>query len=194
MKLTESIMMKPDFFKRVIFAVFLVVYTLSCFGQDHQKEARLQLQFSEQDSNKFVTAVVNEVENNVLKAPVKDIAVHFYVQRTFSLFPFGEEDLLTDSSGKVTAKFPADLPGDSLGNVTIVVKLENLAEYPDAEVRKVEKWGIPVISNNNGEKRSLWAAGANAPISLLILVNSLIAAVWGIIFFIFFKIYKISRM
>lgn len=187
-------MSTPDFFKQVILAVFLAIPALTCVGQGQQKAVKLQLQYSEQDSNKFVTASVHEIENNVLQGPVKEVAIHFYAQRTFSLLPFGEEDLMTDSSGNVTAQFPSDLPGDSLGNVTIVVKLMNLAEYPDTEVRETVKWGIPVIGNNKGERRSLWAAGANAPITLLILVNALIAAVWGLIFFIFYRIYSISRM
>ncbi len=183
-----------DFLKRFILLGCLFMPLISCFGQDSQKNAKIQLQCSIQDSLKIVTATVNEVENNATKGLVPNVEVHFYVQRSFSLFPFGKEGMKTDSSGRISAQFPDKLPGDSAGNVMIIAKLENLSKYADAEIKEKIKWGTPVISNQKFERRSLWAAGANAPITLLILVNSLIAAAWGLIFFIFYKIYAISRM
>ena len=44
------------------------------------------------------------------------------------------------------------------------------------------------------EKRSLWAAAANAPISLIVIVTALIAAVWYVLLHIIVKLYRISRI
>jgi len=78
--------------------------------------------------------------------------------------------------------------------VSVIVKLEDSDEYSDTETSEVIKWGVPTNIDVGTEKRSLWSAGANAPISLMLLTNILIAAAWGIIFYILFKIYQISKI
>lgn len=181
------------FLKSFMTIVFLVVSSFLCIGQDQPKAVDIQLQFSDKDSVKSVTALLHEMVNKELQQVVKNTSVHFYVQRTFSLLPFGEEGLKTDSTGEVTAQFPSDIPGDSAGNVTIVVKLEDVDAYANTEVRKTVKWGIPVIYDDKVEKRSLWATSANAPISYLLLITSLVAAAWGLIFYIILRLHRISR-
>jgi hypothetical protein len=60
-------------------------------------------------------------------------------------------------------------------------------------VSKTVSFGVPPDIDNLENKRSLAAAGANAPISLLLLVNGIILVVWGIIIYILTEIYRIRR-
>ena len=124
----------------------------------------------------------------------KNQEVYFFVERTFKPLPIGDFFNMTDEEGKVTIEFPSDLPGDTLGNVTIIARIQESDVFPDTEVRREIQWGVPLEIDTDEQKRSLWAAGANAPIPLLIIVNSLILIVWSIIGYMIYGLYKVSRM
>ena len=178
---------------------FLVIFILSArplisFAQEDAKSAIIQLEFTEDGSNKYITAKLNDYTNDSIGQPLEEYDLYFYVERTFSLLPIGDVFNTTDENGEVTIEFPTDLPGDAEGNVRIIVKLEDADDYANAETSEVKNWGIPTPHNESRQERSLWAAGANAPISLLILTNSLIAAAWGIIFYILYRFYQISKI
>jgi hypothetical protein len=163
-------------------------------AQDPGRVAVIKLEFYEEDSVKYITAYVNEFNNDSTGAPIEEIDIYFYVERFFSLLPIGDIFNTTDENGQVTIEFPGDLPGDSVGNVTIISKIEEDPDYGDLEVRKTLNWGVPIVIDVLENKRSLWAARANSPISLLILSNSIIAAVWGVILYILYQLLKISRI
>ncbi|MBR9998215.1 MAG: hypothetical protein KFF73_04550 [Cyclobacteriaceae bacterium] len=161
-------------------------------GQD--RTAEINLEFHEDGEIKLITATVIEVFGDSISEPVPELDLYFYVERTFKPLPIGDIFNTTDEEGKVTIEFPVDLPGDSLGNVIILARIQESDEFADTEVKQEIKWGVPLEIRDNENKRSLWAAGANAPIPLLILVNSLILIAWSIIFYLIFKLYRISRM
>ena len=167
---------------------------ISVFGKDQEKTAVIRLQMLEEDSKKYIIAKVNDWVNDSIGDRVQEIDIYFYVERTFSLLPIGNDYDFTDENGEAKIEFPSDLPGDANGNVVVIVKIEDADEYYDTEVRETINWGIPAYIDDKQSKRSLWAAGANAPLSLILLVNAMIAAVWGFIIFIIFKIYRLSKL
>jgi len=176
----------------VISIALLMVQLSSAFGQD--KKAVIDLELKEDNGQKFITGKAYALENDSIGDPIEGIDLYFYVKRTFSLLPIGDRFNTTDENGEVTVEFPSDLPGDTTGNVQLIVKIADADDYADTSVTKVLNWGVPIVMDQNESKRTLWAAGANTPISLMILTNSLIVIVWGIIFYIFFKIYEISKI
>ena len=153
----------------------------------------IQLRFSVEDSIKYITAQVNEYNLDSIGKPIVELDLYFYVQRTFSQLPIGDYFNTTDENGEVRIEFPHDLPGDSAGNVIIIARIEEDDMFEGIEVTKTTSFGIPFYIDPRANKRSLTAASANAPISLLILVNGIILVVWGIIIYIFTQIYKIRR-
>lgn len=194
--------MKADYlfqaFLKLIFRLFFCIILFFLFSvqysQGQEKKAIIRLQFSEVGVKKYITAKVNEFENDSIGGPVSEIDLNFYVERTFSLLPIGDIFNTTEENGEVKIEFPSDLPGDSVGNVKIIVKILEADEYTDTEVEEIINWGKVTRFNNKQTKRSLWAAGANAPISLLLLTNLLILSVWGIIVYIIYKIFQISKL
>ena len=163
--------------------------------QDEERITPLiQLRFSEGDSVKYITAQVNEYTNDTIGDPIPELDLYFFVQRTFSQLPIGDYFNTTDENGEVRIEFPYDLPGDSAGNVIIIARIEEDDRFESAELSKIASFGVPAHIDQQANKRTLAAAGANAPISLLILVNSIIMVVWGIIIYIFTQIYKIRRV
>lgn len=194
--------MKADYlfqaFFKLIFRLFFCIILFFLFSvqysQGQEKKAIIRLQFSEVGVKKYITAKVNEFENDSIGGPVSEIDLNFYVERTFSLLPIGDIFNTTEENGEVKIEFPSDLPGDSVGNVKIIVKILEADEYTDTEVEEIINWGKVTRFNNKQTERSLWAAGANAPISLLLLTNLLILSVWGIIVYIIYKIFQISKL
>jgi len=178
----------------LLIIIALVCQPLHVYSGEEENTAIIRLKFSEEESTKYITAQLNDFMNDSIGEPLEEIDLYFYVERTFSLLPIGGVFNTTDENGEVIIEFPSDLPGDSAGNVKVIVKLEDADEYSDTETSEVIKWGVPTNIDLGTEKRSLWSAGANAPISLMLLTNILIAAAWGIIFYILYKIYQISKI
>jgi len=161
------------------------------FGQDAMEDAILSISFSEDNDTKIITTKAIDQSG----VPIEDLELYYFVKRTFSLLPIGDPFNSTDENGIIEVEFPNDLPGDPEGNVIIVVKILESDLYNDQTLEVSKNWGIPtVLEDPDAEKRSLWAAAANAPISLIFIVCSMIIAVWYIIFYIIFKLYKISRI
>jgi len=87
------------------------------------------------------------------------------------------------------------ISGDVNGDIIIVTKIIESDIYNDLTIEKTKNWGIPItIENKKDEKRSLWATAANAPMSLILIVSSLILSVWYIICYILYKLYRISKI
>ena len=134
--------------------------------------------------------------------PQEDVEIKFLVERPLSPLPikdvFTPSDdkgrTFTDVNGDIALSFPDDLPGDVDGNIQILIRIVENDDYGTVEIADIKQWGIPTITNDLTLKRSLWASSANAPVSLLIFINSLIVGVWGIIFYILFKIFHIRKL
>jgi hypothetical protein len=122
------------------------------------------------------------------------VKVNLLVERPLSWLPIKGENSTTNEDGTLVFEFPDDLPGDESGKVNLMLKIEDHDHYGNIENNESIEWGIPIVFDDQSTKRSLWAAGANAPILLLILINALIAATWGTMFYILYRIYKISRV
>ena len=182
---------------KTILLFFLVNFELqaTAIRQDDERITPLiQLRFSEEDSVKYITAQVNEYANDTIGDPISELDLYFFVQRTFSQLPIGDYFNTTNENGEVRIEFPYDLRGDSAGNVIIIARIEEDDRFEGVEVSKTASFGIPFYIDYRAHKRSLTAASANAPISLLLLVNGIILVVWGIIIYIFTQIYKIRRV
>jgi hypothetical protein len=188
----DSIFNKSIYLLLIIMA--LVCQPLSTYSKEDESIAIIRLSFYEEESTKYITAQLNDFRNDSIGTPLEEFDLFFYVERTFSLLPIGDIFNTTDENGEVKIEFPSDLPGDSAGNVKVIVKLEDADEYSDTETSEIISWGVPTNIDAQKEKRSLWSAGANAPISLMLLTNILIAVAWGIIFYIVYKIYQISKI
>ena len=174
--------------------VFIMIFNANTvFGQDDEikEEAKIALSFNEDDESKIIVATATNISNE----PIEDLELYFYVKRSFSNLPIGDFFNSTDETGVVEVEFPADLPGDSEGNVTILVKLMDSDLYNDQTIETVKKWGVPSPSPDHiDEKRSLWAAAANAPIPLIIIISALIFSIWFIIFYIIYIFFKINKI
>ena len=158
--------------------------------------------FSDTIWRKNIYVHVFETDTAGNNIPQEGIEIKFLVERPLSPLPikdvFNPSDdegrTLTNVNGDISLSFPDDLPGDVDGNLQILVRIVEHDDYGTVEVADIKQWGVPTIINDLTLKRSLWASSANAPISLLIFINALILGVWGTIFYIVFKIFRIRNI
>jgi hypothetical protein len=175
----------------IIFIVGLfLINNPNIYGQETMEDATLSVDFSEEDGRKTVIATAVDQ----FGVPIEELDLYFYVKRTFSLLPIGDIFNSTDENGVVEVQFPDDLPGDTEGNIILVVKIIESDLYNDLSLEITKNWGIPAQIDQAEEKRSLWAAAANAPITLVIAVSGMILVIWFIIFYIIFVLFKISKI
>ncbi|MDH5366479.1 MAG: hypothetical protein OEW67_05790 [Cyclobacteriaceae bacterium] len=158
------------------------------------KKVNFTIRLAVEDSIKKVYAYVSETDSIGNSIPKKGVEIKFLVDRPLSPLPVGEDYNVTNKEGRVSMEFPDDLPGDTEGHLKVMVRIIENEDYGTVEVSEVVQWGIPMIIEDKASKRSLWASSANAPISLLIFINSLIIAVWGIIVYIIYKIFQIRKL
>ncbi len=159
----------------------------------HNNTAKITLSFVVQDSIKQVKATVVKTGANGTEAPVKGADVLFFIKKSFGLLPVGDAAVTTDENGEALAEFPIDIPGDQSGNVTVIAKIEDNEQTGALETSKVSNWGVAVSSEHSDPKRALWASADNAPIPLVITVTSIVALVWGTIFYIMFQLIAVKR-
>jgi hypothetical protein len=186
---------KKNLYTSVLKILFLVSWIFinnsMIYGQETMEEAILSISFNEENNAKTIVATVKDQEGQ----PIEELDLYFYVERSFSLLPIGDIFNTTDENGMVEVEFPSDLPGDSKGNVAIVVKILESDIYKDQSLEMTKKWGVPVqLDDESLEKRSLWAAAANAPISLIVVVCLMIIGVWYVIIYIVYILFIISKI
>jgi len=185
-------------FIRVLKIITLVglifVSTTQIYAQDNVKEdALILLNFNENNNLKTIKATVT----NQTGEPIEELDLYFFVKRTFSLLPIGDVFNTTDENGVVEVEFPKDLPAsDTEGNIVILVKILESDLYNDLTVETTKKWGVPISDKeyHQQNERSLWAAAANAPMSLIVSISIMILSVWYVILYILYKLYKISKI
>lgn len=181
-------------FLRLPWLIILLLFNINLtLGQDDDimEDATISLSFvKNSDYNKIIaTATDNNGE------PIEELDLYFYVKRTFSSLPIGDVFNTTDENGMVEVEFPKDLPGDHEGNVTILVKIKESDLYNDLTIEETKKWGTPTEKLDQlEEKRSLWAAAANAPIVLVISISAMIVSIWFINCYIIYSLFKISKI
>jgi hypothetical protein len=149
------------------------------------KQADLDISFFQKDSIKYIE--VDVVEGNNQNIPVEDVDILFYIKGTFSLLNFGKEK--TDKNGKVKIEFPIDMPGDTVGILTVVAKIEEDKVYGTIESRGVINWGIPVPLVLE-KKRGL--GDTDAPLWMVYTLIILLSIVWFNYLYVIYLIVKIK--
>ncbi len=175
---------------KIIMSIGVLCFSFSIiYGQESMEDAIISVSFSEENNTKTIIAKATDQSG----LPIEDLELYFFVKRTFSLLPIGDDFNSTDEEGIIEIEFPNDLPGDTKGNVNIVIKLIESDIYNDLTLERTKNWGIPIIiEDQENEERSLWAAAANAPMILIVTVSLLILSVWYVICYIIYIIYRIS--
>jgi hypothetical protein len=158
-------------------------------GEVQVKDLVIELNFNDKDSIKTIAITAYEPISDGKNQPLSNEVVKVYVPRMFSMLTIAEPKL--DSFGTATVEFPSDIPGDSAGNVKIIVKLEEHSDYGNVEKYEVKKWGQLATKSYLLVHRALWTAVA--PLWMIITLTIMLVGVWAHYLYVILRLYMISK-
>lgn len=152
------------------------------------KRVNLKTSFFQEDDLKYISVDVYELQPDDTNTPIEGHEIFLYIKGTFSLLNIGKET--TDEEGKIKIEFPVDMPGDTIGLLTIVTQIEDSDTYGNVESRGDINWGIPVPLKA-AKHRGL--GDTDAPLWMVYTLITLLSIVWFTYVYVVFLVVKIKR-
>ena len=169
----------------ILLAIFLFIGKLSA---QENKTAVMKFSFNLVDSAKTCTVKVLTDSS-----PVKEIEVHLYAKRMYSLLPLGSA-VSTDENGEAVFNLPNDLPGDKNLNLDLVARIEKNEIFGTVQTESQIVWKVlPGKEEWKWSNRSLSASREKAPMYLVIVSSMIILLIWGTILYIFYQLIRIKK-
>jgi len=155
-------------------------------------KARIKIDTAE---DKKITATLIEQKDSAW-VPVSEVDLKIAVKRLGGNLNVAETPTYTtDSIGMAQTEFKyVNLPGDSAGNLILVASVEDNDVYGNLTTEKTVPWGTAVKYVSAYNNRSLYARRGLSPAWLLWMAYSITAAVWFILFYLFFQIRKLKKL
>jgi hypothetical protein len=130
------------------------------------------------------------------KIPVQKAEVKVFVKRYFGNLQI-DETKHTNEQGAAAFTFPTDLPGDTAGNVNLLIKIrDESGSFQEVETIKRMAIGTPTHPKSLIDDRAWWSVRLQAPIWLILIFNGTVLIVYGFIAYIvyqLFMVYKIGK-
>ena len=98
----------------------------------------------------------------------------------------------TDKNGLASFNFPKDLPGDKLGNLELIVKVNDV-NYGEIESTDTLKIGIPTDKAGLTEERAMWNVLTKAPYWIIFAYLFGVFLVTSVLLYIIFSLYKVLK-
>ena len=150
------------------------------------KQANLELSFFQKEDVKSIEVSASEIGADGELIPIEGIKLQFYIKGTFSLLNFAKEE--TDEYGIAQVEFPVDMPGDTAGVLTIVVKVEENRTFGTIVSIGKMNWAVQ-LQPMREKQRGL--GDTDAPLWMVYTLIILLSAVWFHYFYVVFLIIKI---
>lgn len=162
-------------------------------------EIFMELFLSEINSEKTVSVRGYELGEDNEMVPIEDADVSFFVPRLFSDQIIGKSEFI---EGKSQIEFPENIAGDTIGNISIIARIEDHNMYGNIE-RKVAnfRWGTTAPIEEDKSlmtiqisipTRALWHT--NAPLWMIITLIILLVGVWGHYIFVIYNLFKLKNL
>jgi len=176
------------------------VYTLgiSFKGNDLYKKASKRMRFRDaditaniitKDSTDFVTATLKDT---YLDSLLVGHSLDVQVQRLFNPLKISEEFNNTDDNGMILVPVEEGIPGVN-GNLTLEVVLNDSDDYGTVKTLIHAPLGVPIIEESTYDQRTLWSPRDKTPIFILVVANLLIFGIWGMLLYLMYNLFKISK-
>jgi hypothetical protein len=154
------------------------------------RDLTINIRLTEEDDLKTVEVSAYSENSAGEKEMLDGEDVSFLVPRMFSNLLIGQETL---AEGNASLEFPNNLLGDSVGNLKVLVKLDEHADFGTVEAVQDARWGKPVLFHlQEHPTRGLWAP--TAPLWMLITLVIMLLGVWGHYIYSFIQIYLIYKI
>ncbi len=150
---------------------------------------KVAIQLVYNEAKHTIDALVTEVKPEEVKA-ISGADVKLFAKRYFGEAAI-DEVKATNNDGKVSFSAPSDLPGDTAGNIELILKLVDEEAFGEVAQSAVLPVGKPTITHSLIEKRAMWGTVQKAPLWILFMYSGGVLAAWSVIFFIFFQLRQI---
>lgn len=154
------------------------------------KDISIDMKLEENDSVRTVFITATKFAKNKEIVPLGDIEVNIFVKRLYSDLLIGKA-FLDPETGEGSLEFPV-IPGDSVGDITVIARIDNSEEFGTIEKRSIVKWGTPVVYQYNRIGPALWSS--HAPIWMTITLYIFLAGVWFHLILIFRRLIKVKKI
>lgn len=163
------------------------------------KDISMELFLIELNGEKTISVRAYELGNDKELVPVEDADVNFYVPRLFSDQLVGEGKV---TEGKCSILFPENIAGDTIGNISIIARIEDNDDYGTI-TRQINdfRWGNtqPIEEDKSLmtieitiPTRALWHT--NAPLWMIITLIVLLTGVWSHYIYVIYQLIKLKRL
>jgi hypothetical protein len=153
------------------------------------KNAHIAAKLITKDSINYITATLRETATDSLLAGKSLI---LQVQRLFKPLKIGEELNFTDENGSIQVPVEEGIPGID-GNLVIEVVLEDSDDYGTVKTIINAPIGTPIVEEITFDQRKMWSPRNKTPIFLLVVINLIIAVVYGLFIYLIFNLFRISK-
>jgi hypothetical protein len=138
------------------------VQVLSNTDPSKSDKVKISMVYNESTNQVRVQVVAKEQNANI---PLKDAEVLLFAKRYFGKLPI-EKGIKTDANGQASFVYPKDLPGNKLGEVELLVKV-NDEVYGEVESSSKFKIAVPTDKPALTQQRAIWGVLAKAPIWII---------------------------
>lgn len=153
-------------------------------------DVNLEMSLEEIDSVKTIIVKASKKGAEGEIVPVEDQDVNIYVKRLYSNLKVGQA-YLEEGTGEGSLEYKL-IPGDSLGNIIIIARIDEHEEFGNVEVRQTINWGTPVSYAIKDIKREIWTD--EAPLWMTITVIIFVLGVWYHLILVFIRMWKIKKL
>lgn len=147
----------------------------------------IEMQVIEEEGERIVTLHATTLTGDG-RVPVTGEEIGVYVPRMFSLLPVSIGML--DETGTFRMKFPDDIPGDSIGNLTVIGRFNDHYFFGNVERREEVMWGTEAQIAAPAY-RSLWST--LAPKWMIISLAVMLMGVWGHYTYVIINLFRIRK-
>ncbi len=140
------------------------------------------------NSKKLWAMVTDSVSGT--KKPLSDVTIKLFVKRTFGNLPITQA--VTSNLGVAYFDLPADIPGDSLGNILLIAR--TIGSSNELTCSLTEKLGVVTKPKLLLDQRAWWSVNKMAPIWLILLYLGGIAGIGVTVLYILLQLRKIKRI
>jgi len=153
------------------------------------KDAIIKANLITKDSINYVAAtLIDKATDSIIEGEPLNVQV----KRLFRPLKIGEQFNYTDEYGSIMVPVEDGIPGVN-GIITLEVVLRDNDDYGTVKASFDAEIGIPIKEESTFDDRTMWSPRNTTPYFLLIVPNILTFGMWGIIFFLIFSLYKISK-
>ena len=150
----------------------------------------LDISFEVIDSINHIIVSAFALDSLGEKKPIAGIDINIGVERLYSILYL--EKIETEDDGRGIMEFPNDIPGDSIGNIHVIVKIIDNDDYGSITQWANIDWGTIVDYSDAAGSRSLF--GDEAPMWMIIAVFVILAGAWFHFILAITKVLKMRKL